>query len=70
MAMSQANNNQTLSFRFVDGQGKTAAYDKAEYVNLGRDGTLVISNPCKVTSNQIVLHPGRSYEATFTRTDN
>lgn len=68
MISTSQNNNTTLKYGFVTKKNKTVAYNEAEYINLSNSGgKLIISNPCKVDKDRVVLYPSSINEAVFDR---
>lgn len=68
MIMAAGNNNKTHQYRFVTKKNETVSFDKAEYVNFSNEeGVLIISNPCTVQEDRIVLYPSSVNETILDR---
>jgi len=69
MVSSSSNNNKILKYVFVTKKNKVVSYDKAEYINISNEDKMIISNPCKIEKDKVILYPSSINERVFTRVD-
>jgi hypothetical protein len=63
MVGSASYNKKTLEYVFITKNNSRVSFDQAEFINFYNEkGGMIISNPCKVQKDSIVLYPAKTNE--------